>query len=163
MDHRKRIRLPPDRGAEDALIALSSIINDAFQRKEYCLVVKVDISETFDNCWWPAILSYLIDQNCPLYLYRVIRSFLNNRSTQLKVADTTVVRTPQRGCPQGSMLAPLLWILQLKPLLSAELLQQVKLQVYADDIIIIARGTCREDPEPTTNDALEHVLQWCRS
>jgi hypothetical protein len=52
----------PDRSAEDALVALTMIISEAFQRKEYCLAIKVDINGAFDNCWWPAILNYLTEQ-----------------------------------------------------------------------------------------------------
>jgi hypothetical protein len=42
----------PDSGAEDALVALTKIISEAFQRREYCLAIKVDINGAFDNCWW---------------------------------------------------------------------------------------------------------------
>jgi hypothetical protein len=41
----------PDRRAEDALVALTKIINETFQRREYCLAIKVDINGAFDNCW----------------------------------------------------------------------------------------------------------------
>ncbi len=149
----------PDRSAEDALVALTKIINEAFQRKEYCLAIKVEINGAFDNCWWPAILNYLTEQNCPLNLFRVIRSFLSNRSAELKIADATVTRTLQRGCPQGSVLAPLFWILQLQPLLNTALPVGVKLQAYADDIIFTVRGTCREDIEHAANETLELAHQ----
>jgi len=152
----------PGRGAEDALVALTTTINEAFHQKEYCLAVKIDISGAFDNCWWPATLNYLIDRGCPINLFRVIRSFLSDRSAQLSIANITVSRSPQRGCPQGSVLAPLLWILQLQPLLNMEFTHRVKLQAYADDIMITVRGTCRGDIELPANNALELVLQWCR-
>jgi hypothetical protein len=148
----------PDRGAEDALVALTKTINDAFQRREYCLAIKVDINGAFDNCWWPAIVNCLTKHNCPLNLHQVIRSFLNNRSAELKVADTTVTRTLQRGCPQGSVLAPLLWILQLQSLLDIELPERVTMQAYADDIIFTVRSTCREDIEHAANKTLELTL-----
>lgn len=52
--------------------ALNFIINT---EEKYVVCLYVDISEAFDNLWWPALLRRLRDVQCPRVLYKNFRNY----------------------------------------------------------------------------------------
>lgn len=63
----------------------------------------------FDNAWWPIIVQKLKEWRCPVNIIRMVISYLNNRVVHLKTATGLVQRRLTKGCPQGSVLGPVLW------------------------------------------------------
>jgi len=65
----------------------------------------VDIRGAFDHLPWKHILSSLTEYEMPAYVSSLLRSYF--RSRRVTYRDATRIIT--RGCPQGSILGPLLW------------------------------------------------------
>jgi ribonuclease HI len=156
----------PGRGTYQAMEMLVSETNRAFDKREFFVVISLDIKGAYNNAWWPTILAELHRaherEECPTNLYRLVRDFLANRKVEITYADATVEKILSRGCPQGSVLAPFLWSLALEPLLRILKAQNIFHIAYADDLIIGFRGKDAGVINYQANQALEMIANWGR-
>lgn len=67
-----------------------------------------------------------------------------------------------RGCPQGSVLGPLLWNTVLDDFLNGELSEDVEYIAYADDIAIVAKSNSKADVKRKIQDAVDGLSAWAR-
>lgn len=119
------------RGTIDALCALKEIVTNAQER--YVLGIFLDISGPFNNVWWTLILYKLNEAGCPLELYKILNGYLKNRQAVLNVGGQRLHKTLTKGCPQGSVLGPILWnILFEDLLLQANMVLNTSIIAYAD-------------------------------
>lgn len=97
----------PGRSSVDALMALRQFTTAS--QKRYVLAVSIDISAAFDTMSWRSLFRRLKQANLPPNLYDLLTSYLVDRS--VSVFGQTFTRTihMERGCPQGSVLGPVLW------------------------------------------------------
>lgn len=65
----------PNTSTEDALETVHKLGQEVLKNREYLLIIVLDITGAFDNCWWHQILKQLKDKNCPKNLYKTIRSY----------------------------------------------------------------------------------------
>lgn len=73
-------------------------------------ILLLDVKKAFDSVWHKGILFQLHRLNCPDYLLLIIKSFLENRSLQVKIGNQTSIQVvPLQGVPQGSPLSPILF------------------------------------------------------
>lgn len=122
-------------GTVDALCALKAQMLRATQK--YVLEIFLDISGAFDNAWWPLILLKLNEAECPRELYQLLQSYLTDRTATLYIGQSQKSKTLTKGCPQGSVLGPILWNVLFEDLLRTNLGQDVTIQAYADDAVVI--------------------------
>lgn len=87
-------------------------INTGFNNGNSTVLVTLDIEKAFDSVWYNGLLYKMIQLNFPLYIIRIIESFLKNRLFCVCLNDrySDLVEIPA-GVPQGSVLGPLLYIL----------------------------------------------------
>lgn len=150
----------PGKGTTDALIFIKRHLhNDS----RLTLAVYLDITGAFDNAWWPLILDRLRETNCPANIYRTIDSYLDNRTIQYMDNKLNIRRQITTGCPQGSILAPILWNLLIDPILRLDLGPKVTIMAYADDCILLIDGQSRRELEQTTNITLTRLTEWGRN
>ena len=71
-------------------------------------VAFLDISKAFDSAWWLSIFNILTRSDCPPNLLAAIYSFFADRHDVLDFAGVSVSKCLILGCPQGSILSPLL-------------------------------------------------------
>ena len=65
----------------------------------------------------------------------------------------------KQGLPQGSVLAPILFILYINNL--AELLPDSNINaMYADDVSILGQSTCKEEAERLAQETVNIVVRW---
>lgn len=81
--------------------ALVCFIETSFQRKHMVASAFLDIKSAFDAAWHPAILTNLINRDCPMYLVRVISCFLGDCTAVLSHNGAKLSLTINLGCPQG--------------------------------------------------------------
>lgn len=80
----------------------------------------------------------------PVYIQRIIYSYLHARSIEFFVADGSRVSHPMiSGVPQGSILGPLLWNLTFDEIPGSEVMRGCRVICYADDTLILASA---DDP-----------------
>ena len=72
--------------------------------KEYCLVVTLDIKNTFNSTRWDRIMEVLATMNFPGYLQRVVKNYFRDRILKYDTDDGPKTYMVSEGVPQGSVL-----------------------------------------------------------
>lgn len=95
-------------------------------------MVLLDLKSAFDSVWHDGLIWKLANSPCPLYLVRLIQSFLSDRTFSVRVDQehSRTLRIPT-GVPQGAVLSPFLFNFFLSDLPSPE---RCFLAQFADDI-----------------------------
>lgn len=98
----------------------------------------MDIEKAFDTIWHDGLIYKIKTFGTPLYLIKLIRSFLTDRTFVLSLNETkSSERRIPAGVPQGSVLSPTLYSLYISDF---KVSRACKVAFYADDSAIIAEG-----------------------
>jgi hypothetical protein len=95
------------RGTTGAIDRAVGILKRARAESKHAVLVALDIKNAFNSAWYPGLLQLLLCSGCPGNLGRAIADLLQDRSD---TSEGVTVET-SRGCPQGSCLGPILWLL----------------------------------------------------
>jgi hypothetical protein len=114
----------PHRSTMDSSMAVKNIVDEDLKVGYVIILVSLDIQTAFDAAWWPNILKSLQDCGCPINLYYLIKSYLNQRSAILSTNSIKMERYISRGCPQESCCGPGLWNIQYNSLLNLNFVKQ---------------------------------------
>ena len=68
-----------------------------------------------------------------------------------------------KGCVQGSVCGPTFWNLILDDLLNKEFPTGIRVQAFADDVLLLASGLTNAEIEDATNRALDVIYKWGQS
>lgn len=129
------------RSTIDAIVELREFIEYAHKEDGVVIAVAIDIANTFNSLQWADIMLALKIKKFPLYIQRIIDSYLSNRLIAYTNEDgTQVTRKIETGVPQGSVLGPLLWNITFDKVLKAKMENGCSLLAYADDTLIISTG-----------------------
>lgn len=129
-------------------------------KKKKVIAVSLDIQGAFNNARWPDILRGLRNSGCSVTIYNVIVSYFRDRVVVLCHGDATVSKTMSKGCIQGSVCGPTFWNLIVEDLLAFHLPPNVRIQAYADDIIVLIHGDSVAELERTAAAVLRLVEKW---
>ena len=119
----------------------------------FCVVLSLDIKGAFDNARWDSILLSDVLAHAPHYVWRMLRSYLADRTVTYQGHR----RNLDRGCPQGSVLGPFLW-----NAIHDEVIREISETVFdvvcfADDTLLIVGGDTRPEAEQRSGDALARI------
>ena len=126
----------------------------------YILAAFLDISKAFDSAWWPGIFDILLRSDCPGALLAAIHSFFFNRTVSLSFGSISVSKTLSLGCPQGSVLSPLLWNIFFNSIFDIPLHKNLRIIAYADDVSIIASHVSPPLCEMLLNNFISELYSW---
>ncbi|MBW0510047.1 hypothetical protein O181_049762 [Austropuccinia psidii MF-1] len=102
----------PGRSIYDAFIILTSWIKAQWCKGKIVMGLFLDVSSAYPLVLSDRLIHKLIVKDCPPYLISIIKSFLNNRSTIMKLDSYLSVPIDiDRGLPQGSPLLVTLYLL----------------------------------------------------
>jgi hypothetical protein len=127
------------RGTIEAIDKAVESLRKAKTESKHAIMVALDIKNAFNSAWYPALVQLLARSGCPGDLGRAIADFLQDRSV---TSEGVTVRT-SRGCPQGSCLGPILWLLIMEDLFAgmdevrAGEDVTVEVQAFADDQLVL--------------------------
>jgi hypothetical protein len=108
--------------------------------KEYATGALLGTEGAFDSTTNIAIKQAMIRHEIPEALVDWIEYMLAGRNLNIYHRKRTTEGTPDRGCPQGGVLSPLLWCLVVNDLLEDSQRQGFHVYSSADDIAIVAGG-----------------------
>lgn len=121
---------------EKAVLSATNTIEQFTQKNTLTAVISLDIQGAFDHARWANILDNIQNMGCPHYLVRILVSYFTER----QVSHGNITKYIQRGCPQGSVLGPLLWNCTFNSVLDPipnEPNSDIALQAFADDTLLI--------------------------
>ena len=145
-------------------------LHDAISRvrtseSKYVVSLFIDIVGAFDNLWWPAIKSRLVEAECSTNLLNIINSYFTSRTMIIRSNYNNISKQMQKGCPQGSVMGPFAWNWCADRLLSQmETIENDDIYTiaFADDLLIIINGNSRNEIETKANRALQLITDWCK-
>ena len=118
------------RSTADLLTVVSDRIARAFNRSGATRAVALDISKVFDGVWHSGPLQKLTSYGISGLIFSLTSSFLLNRLWVVLDGKSSQDYLVNAGVPQGSILAPTLFLLYINDLLDDVI---CNITIYADD------------------------------
>ena len=105
------------RGVENQIIWVAQAVSDGFQERQRSVMTMLDFSKAYDTIWWQRLLNTMIEKGLHNRYVLWLSSFLENRQARVRSKGSiSRSRTIHQGLPQGSILAPLLFVLYINDL-----------------------------------------------
>lgn len=149
------------RSTEDAI---RKFLHDQKASKaKYVMGIFLDIKGAFNNLWWPDIIQELKNSGISNDMVGLIQDYLLGRSVMIRTTSGQVVREVNKGCPQGSLIGPLMWNLVFDGLLRKLEEAGYKVTAYADDGAILIEGNTKKDLQEAGQVAINIIDDWCEA
>lgn len=109
-----------------------------FNQNQTTGMVLLDIEKAFDSVWHDGLIHKLYKLDFPIYLVKIIVSFLKNRKAYVSInkAKSDLFDIPA-GVPQGSLLSPLIFNIFINDI---TIPMNCDIAIYADDTAIICQA-----------------------
>lgn len=131
-------------------------ILDTYEQKQVCLGLFLDTEKAFDKVWHAGLL-YKVKQHLPDTYYRLLQSYLSERTYSVTYKGAISRSKPiNSGVPQGSVIGPFLYLVYTSDLPRSNTLTIAQ---FADDIAVLSRArntTTAAAHLQTYTDRIEH-------
>ena len=122
------------RSPVEILTKLTTNIKQQFARRQCVLATFFDITKAYDQVWHSRLLFKFKSIGLSGHVFDYVKCFLENRVFQTRIENVySSKRFLQMGIPQGSVIAPLLFMILMHDLPS-KVSKHVVLAQYADDL-----------------------------
>lgn len=126
-------------------LQIAIIVNEVMKNnnlRHSTAMAVLDIEKAYDTVWRRALFCKMENQQFPPYLIKIIASYLDRRTVQVKIKEnkSSKILTTE-GLPQGSILSPILFNLYINDIPKTP---NTRLAIFADDTAIYASST-RQD------------------
>ncbi|GIY65165.1 putative 115 kDa protein in type-1 retrotransposable element R1DM [Caerostris darwini] len=143
------------------VLALQNILDfheEGSNSKQMTCLISIDMSNTFNAVDWNLLNKKIQSINLPKYIVSIIQHFLSER--QVCLHDQT--KKYNRGIPQGSSLGPILWNVFINDLLQKDFGPNIKIQAFADDILLMLKAPATDCFTNNSKEALSTIDSWTR-
>ena len=124
------------------------------------ILVLLDISKAYDTVWREKLLRSMLEKGIPAQFIRWLRSFLNDRTARVSL-NGHLSRSVlfKQGLPQGSVLAPLLFLFYINNL-AESLAEDVLMAIFVDDVTILSTARLLREAERNAQTSFDAVCKW---
>ena len=152
------------RCTEDQVLKLSQSVFDGFQcrKPKRTVLALLDFSKAYDTIWKADLLATMLRKGVPPRFVAWVKAFLTNRQAKVRLGGVSSKnRLFREGVPQGSVLAPLLFLFVIDSV-NDHLPEGLEVSLYADDLALWARDPCKEVAASLVEEGVREVLRWSR-
>jgi ribonuclease HI len=150
---------------EDQILKITQAIDDGFRDvnglKRSALVL-LDFSKAYDTVWRQKLLLTMLEKGVPAYIVQWVNGFLTNRQASVRF-NGTLSRSRQfkQGLPQGSVLAPILFLFYINNL--ADILPSETINaLFADDVAILGQDADAKTANSKAQQTVDVVNKWSK-
>jgi ribonuclease HI len=151
----------------DQLIRVSQHIFDGLEHSppHRAALVLLDFSKAYDRVWQAGLIHKLLELSVPACATRWIRSFLSDRRGRVNwQGSTSRWRLFKEGLPQGSVLAPTLWLCYVNDIPTSLDNKDLVCSLFADDVALAATArtfaACQSLLQPVLDDVSAWADRW---
>ncbi|GBN07384.1 Retrovirus-related Pol polyprotein from type-1 retrotransposable element R1 [Araneus ventricosus] len=121
------------KSADDALLHVTSLLEQAQRQEKHAVLISLDISGAFDNQQYSSIRDRFASLSLFSNISETLLDTLRNRKVAMQTSEGPVLWEQTQGCPQGSCSGPAFWNIVTDEILSVQWPQGVHIQAFADD------------------------------
>ena len=148
----------PGRSTQEQVLALTTYVDNGYQRRDKTGVVFLDLTAAYDTVWHKGLLVKL-SKVLPCSAVNVIELLLEQRRFRVHMGDiSSSWRVQKNGLPQGSVLATTLFNLYINDLPATT----CRKFIYADDICLAHQARTFEDLNNTINADIAKISDYCK-
>ncbi|VVC38716.1 Reverse transcriptase domain [Cinara cedri] len=136
---------------------VADTISTALETKKYCAEVFLDVSKTFDTVWHEGLL-FKLKPLFPAPYYLLLKSYLDNRTFKVRHNLQHSKQFPiAAGVPQGSDIAPFLYIIFTSDLPTSE---KTIIGAHADDTALLSTAADHITASLQLQLHIDTLSQW---
>jgi len=156
----------PGYSTETAVLKVTSDALQSLDKNELCLMLFLDLSAAFDLVDHSILSQRLtITNGVQGTVISWLESFLSNRTMSVSHYSASKTASVTRGVPQGSVLGPLLFSLFTADIQAIVMRHDLKIHIFADDILVYGSTTTKDLPSFTSRISLcfDDIKSWLTS
>ena len=145
------------RSTKQALLKVITQCFDNAKDRYLCCLIMLDIRKAFDTVSHELLLLKLCHYGIRGIAYKLIQSYLNNRSQFVNINKFSKMLIIKHGVPQGSNLSPLLFLIYINDFPYA---LSCHTTLFADDTCFLIQAKNVSTLQKQCNNELSKVQQW---
>lgn len=148
----------PGHSTNHQLLRVCRFIKDSLSNKYSAGILTFDIEKAFDSIWHRGLIYKMLKLNFPLYLVKLVNSFLSRRSffVSIQGKDSPLHRIVA-GLPQGSVLSPTLFNVFMSDLS----ITASDKGLFADDTAVFCANKSPNKIVKKLNSASKQLSDFC--